>query len=107
MIWRDALIDWMVGMRMNKIYYSIICFSKDIIILSDESILLGGKTITNGVEQILQELSKLYGKDVKIIYRDTDGNYDQIIHSNFKFIDFKCLNTKNRYEAIENLNAKN
>ena len=47
----------------------------------------GPLSVTNDAERVVAELFALYG-DRRIIYRDTDGNWDELQHRGAVFIGF-------------------
>ena len=49
-----------------------------------------GKSITNNAENVVREIHKFYPNH-KIIYRDTDGHWDELLHHNGVFIDFNIF----------------
>ena len=50
----------------------------------DES---GRRSVTNDAERVVDQLYKLYG-DRRIIYRDSMGNWDELIHDHGRFVRF-------------------
>jgi hypothetical protein len=54
----------------------------------------GQISITNNAEQVCREINKLYPKH-RIIYRDTMGQWDELVHNNGIFIDFKLFQDLN------------
>lgn len=47
----------------------------------------GGVTVTNDAEAVVEEVHKLHpGK--RIVYRDTDGDWDELRHTEGKFTGF-------------------
>ena len=57
------------------------------------------KTITNAAEEVVEHLANnCYGEPLgerALYYRDTDGRFDQLLHSNGRFADFKaCTDQK-------------
>ena len=62
-------------------------------------------TVTNNVEEVLEEISQEIGllNDWSIIYRDTEGDFDLIEHTNGIFDRFTCLQAKTSEEAIQQL----
>jgi hypothetical protein len=47
-----------------------------------------GKSITNDAENVVSELYHIYG-DCRILYRDTEGQWDELVHRNGEFLKFK------------------
>lgn len=58
------------------------------------------KSITNDAEFVVSMGFKVHG-DVPMIYRDTEGNWDELRHREGYFACFRALNTRDRDEAIE------
>lgn len=47
----------------------------------------GARSVTNDAEAVVEEMNKDFpGK--RVIYRDTDGRWDELLHCNGKFISF-------------------
>ena len=55
-----------------------------IVWIADENV---GKSVTNDAERVVAELSVRY-PGYRIIYRDTDGKWDELLHKDGVFIDF-------------------
>lgn len=49
----------------------------------------GPKSITNDAEQVVAELTSSFGKDKRIIYRDTQGEWWELIHRNGEFAGYQ------------------
>ena len=54
-----------------------------------------GMTITNDAENVVEDVLSHY-PDHRIIYCDTDGNWDELLHWNGKFAGFKPYNTRRK-----------
>jgi hypothetical protein len=67
--------------------------SADRLVLRDASDKFGGKTITDGVEQVLHELQRLMElwKGRRVFYYDTIGNLDEIVHEHGTFLRFRRI----------------
>jgi hypothetical protein len=50
-----------------------------------------GRSVTNDAENVVEEVNRQYPAR-RIIYRDTDGQWDELVHNNGVFVDFKFLN---------------
>jgi hypothetical protein len=77
-------------------------YSYDIVddFLIIEDLNLGRMSVTNCIEDVVEEISKTLNVDPvnwKIIYRDSDGIWDGWNHANYKFI---SLNEKSLTQAI-------
>lgn len=72
--------------RKAKAKYELVEFEgpKDVIFIRD---LDQGVTVTNDAEAVVAELNKYYpGK--RIVYRDTIGGWDELVHENGVFTRF-------------------
>lgn len=72
-------------MRRNH-SYSVIRLENDKITISDDD-LPNTRTVTNSAEQVVEEIYRNYG-DIRIIYRDTEGNWAELEHYNGIFLGF-------------------
>lgn len=70
----------------NHANYQIVEVTANIIFISDLD--LGNKSITNDAEHVVDVLLQIYGPKRKIVYRDTEGQWDELKHDGEKFIDF-------------------
>ena len=50
-----------------------------IIYIEDVSSLTGGMTITNDAERVIQYHRSIFGHDWRVVYKDTDGEWWEII----------------------------
>lgn len=81
-------------------------------ILSIEDLDQGGMSVTNNIEGILAKIEhdeKRNLIDYKIIYKDTENNWDEIIPSKFHdeyHVDFNFLGAKTELEAIRKIKLK-
>jgi hypothetical protein len=68
--------------------YGIIINNDNTVLIQDSGY---GISITNSAENIIEDLfnKKLLDNKKKCFYIDTNGNVDELIHENGKFIDFK------------------
>ena len=69
---------------MRAAIYRVIKSSPEIVWILDED---GPLSVTNDAERVVAELFKTYG-DRRIIYRDTDGNWDELQHRGSVFTGF-------------------
>jgi hypothetical protein len=51
----------------------------------------GGMSVTNAAESVVGELNKSY-PEYRVIYRDTNGDWDELAHKNGEFTGFVFLN---------------
>ena len=45
-------------------------------------------TVTNDAEWVVEQICAIYGKNVRIIYKDTDGYWDELVHTDGVFKTF-------------------
>jgi hypothetical protein len=73
----------------------------DLVVLTDHG---SGYSITNGAELVIAELALLLGADFarfRVIYRDTEQDWDGIAHHGDRFIRFVPLRTRDRHVAVD------
>ena len=63
--------------------------TNDTVFIVDED---GPMSITNDAEAVVDFVNQLYPQR-KIVYCDTDGNWDELVHTNGKFLAFEPLGT--------------
>ncbi len=72
--------------------YRIVNESDSYILIEDISRSTGGKTVTNDAERVVSELIQFHNaKNKMILYRDTDGYTDQLLHDGKKFLSFRIV----------------
>jgi len=72
--------------------YQIITETDSYILIEDISYLNGGRTITNDAERVVNELIQFHdAKNKMILYRDTEGYTDQLLHDGKKFLSFRIV----------------
>ncbi len=59
----------------------------------------GGMSVTNDAESVVAEVFRKHGNH-PIVYQDSGGNFDQLVHVAGEFQGFKFLNTKSESDAI-------
>lgn len=70
----------------NHADYDIVKITPDIVFIVDVN--LGNKSITNDAEWVIEDaLSRHPGK--RIVYKDTEGYWDELVHENGRFTSFK------------------
>lgn len=53
---------------------------------------LGGMSVTNDAENVIAAAHEAFDlTNTPVIYRDSEGMYDQILHRNGEFVGFKAL----------------
>ena len=57
-------------------------------------------SVTNNAENVVIDMLEHYG-DCPIVYRDTEGRWDELKHDGKKFTGFRALNAETMREAIE------
>lgn len=65
--------------------YEVRAITDDSIFIRDLD--LGGMSVTNAAEEVVQQLLATYGNK-KIVYQDTEGQWDELIHDGIQFTDF-------------------
>lgn len=58
------------------------------VFIDDKSDLHGTTTITNDAEAVVEYLFKTWG-NLRFIYCDTEGRWDELIHNKGRFLHFK------------------
>lgn len=48
----------------------------------------GNMSITNDAEAVVENLLHVYGITRRIIYKDSEGRWDELVHDGDKFVDF-------------------
>jgi predicted double-glycine peptidase len=66
----------------------VIHVNDDAVYLADEND--GAMSITNDAEAVTMWTNNLY-PDRRIYYRDTEGNWDELVHKNGVFVGFNLL----------------
>jgi hypothetical protein len=64
-------------------------------------------SVTNGAEQVIEILAQagVPVDDWPVVYRDTEGRYDQLLTQGLEFSGFKCLRATSEDEACRNAQA--
>lgn len=70
-------------MRANAIFQG---YTKGIFYIADADD--GGMSITNDAENVVAYYNNYLPPNTKIVYRDTMGNWDELVHENGVFKDF-------------------
>lgn len=71
---------------MNDATYRVLAVRWDKVFIVDED---RGKSVTNDAERVVSELAGRYGKNPRFIYRDTMGEWGELVHNGARFIGFK------------------
>jgi hypothetical protein len=71
------------------------------ILVRDNCLIAGGPSVTNAAEAVCAEMVALYG-DHRIVYCDTEGHWDELVHHRGAFADFRPLTPETR-TALEGL----
>lgn len=69
---------------MVRCSYYVFGFTDDRVFVIDNDV---GMSLTNDAENVIKELNMIYG-DRRVIYRDTCGRWDEMVHSRGKFVEF-------------------
>lgn len=65
------------------------------------------QTVTNGIEYVLKSIKKNAGTlPNKVVYRDTEGFWDAVIHDEGQFLSFQPLRAKTLEDAKRKYNAE-
>jgi hypothetical protein len=84
--------------------YSVKLVRRDVIAIVDVD--GSGITITNDAERVVAELAHLYGlRDRRVIYRDTLGKWDELLHREGVFVGFALLHGETLEDALRQLAA--
>ncbi|PKY09811.1 hypothetical protein B1757_13060 [Acidithiobacillus marinus] len=90
-----------------EIHYS--CRIEDhICCIEDCSNTLGGPTVTNMADRVIDQIRKEPGlpDGMPIIYRDSDGIWDELLVKNGRFWDFAPIQVRNIEEAKRKIRLK-
>lgn len=63
-------------------------------------------SVTNDAERVVSYIISMYPLAKAIIYRDTEGNWDQLLFERGKFTTYKCLATKERSQAVQKVSGE-
>jgi len=76
----------------NHAVFSIVNETKTHVYISDRGHNLNCKSVTNGKEWVLSELSDLIEnfENKRVFYMDSEGRIDEIVHSGKTFVTFKA-----------------
>lgn len=70
-----------------RTHYDVVRVTRDFVFITDETVKRGGRSVTNAAEQVVADLlAKHPGR--RIVYRDTDGTWDELVHDGTKFATF-------------------
>jgi hypothetical protein len=61
--------------------------SHGVVYIVDLANVCGTTSVTNDAENVVSNIAREYG-NMRIFYRDTDGQWDELVHDNGKFIRF-------------------
>ena len=66
-----------------------------------------GLSVTNDAENVCRKLLALTGRSNKrIIYRDTDGRWDELVHSGFEFSHFFSITDKEVLDLVKQVELR-
>jgi len=84
---------------MLKAQFDIIHIDQKVIAIDD---LYADKTVTNDAENVIKVLNKELGLEGRrVIYRDTMGYWDELIHEDGEFVCFGFLRKRSLEDALE------
>lgn len=79
---------------MMRANYSVVEVSDEFVTIQDDG---NGVTITNDAEAVVLDVLEHWGRKAKrIFYYDTDGNLDELVHADGRFIRFAVVQTEGR-----------
>lgn len=81
-------------MPQLKAQYELLGALKNKVFIVD---LDGPKSITNDAEAVVAQLLKQYGTDTEIFYRDTEGDWAQLLHNRQEFAAFASVDPQAMY----------
>jgi hypothetical protein len=67
--------------------YQVKAVTDDSVFIRDMCNEMGGMSVTNDAEQVVSQLLVAHGNK-KIIYQDTEGQWDELQHDGTQFTDF-------------------
>ncbi len=72
---------------MRHADFRVVEETEDTIFIEDLN--LGNLSVTNDAEWVIESLVRRYGVlNKKVVYKDTTGNWDELIHDGNVFLDF-------------------
>lgn len=73
-------------MKKCKADYRFVEETPEIVFIEDLN--LGGKSITNDAEAVVETLLSYINPKLRIVYKDTCGMWNELLHDGKKFVDF-------------------
>lgn len=92
---KKSRADWRVVGSISTI--SDQPWSTVAILLVDED--GGGMSVTNDADNVVHDLYHMYG-DLIFIYRDSEGNWDELSHDKGRFLGFNILSRREWSEIM-------
>ena len=86
---------------MQPVSWSLHTLTPNIVFIIDDN--NGGMSVTNAAEIVVKDVYEFYG-DRRIVYRDSEGQWDELLHDHGRFTGFKRLFQQSPKE-IENDSA--
>jgi hypothetical protein len=77
--------------------YTLIYETNDALFIKDDD--LGGPSLTNDAEQVTRKLLKERGNK-RIVYRDSMGNWDELVHDGNEFIYFSPIKENDPINSV-------
>ena len=71
---------------MHTARWSLYRLTEDIAFIVDDD--TGGMSVTNAAELVCADCFRAFG-DRRIVYRDTSGDWDELVHDHGTFVRFK------------------
>jgi hypothetical protein len=80
--WQETLHSMKRGAN-----YQVKAVTEDSVFIRDMCNEMGGMSVTNAAEEVVAQILENYGNK-HIIYQDTEGQWDELIHDGTQFTDF-------------------
>jgi hypothetical protein len=78
-------------MKMKRYDYEVVRVDPKIVWIVDNATETGAlMSVTNAAEYVVEEVAQTYGRR-RIIYRDTAGRWDELLHDGTRFKGFKLI----------------
>lgn len=70
----------------NHADFRIVAETDEIVFIEDMN--LGNVSVTNEAEYVVQTVLSNHGTRRRIIYKDSEGQWDELVHDGKQFVDF-------------------
>lgn len=80
--------------------YQMVLAPDGTILLTDMD---GDVSVTNSAECVVETMLQIYPEGLRILYRDTDGRWDELKHDGTKFTGFAPIDaaTRQKYNLVD------